>query len=329
MNFAKEGNLYLPKNIIRGGLRKYMEGELNTFTCKFKGRFKVELIDRQGHVAKKLEFDNLITNVGLDFIATDQTGNIKNYAAVGTGSTTPANTDTALVAEISPASTNRTNANGGFVQTTVYTSASPDYWTRTNTYLFDFSQANGNLTEIGLFDVSTAGNMWTRQLFKDVGGSPTTITKTSAYQLRVTYTMQWFPQWTDGTGSVTLNSVLYSYTTRAYNVTAVNLCDQVGKYVNQGPTPYTGAMVSRTSTTAPTGILAAASSTVLDAYVSGNYYRTASLIWNAATVNATIASFVLWSNNGTYVAQIGFTPGIPKDTTHQLQLNFKFAWARA
>src|SRR5690606_32618213 len=58
---------------------------------------------------------------------------------------------------------------------------------RRRTRVFTTSQANDNLTEVGVFQSSSSGTMFARQLLLDESGEPTTIVKTSEYELRIIY----------------------------------------------------------------------------------------------------------------------------------------------
>src|SRR5690606_27236713 len=92
-------------------LRRYVEVGAVRHAIAVEGYFTVELIHaRTGLVKRRLHFRNLITNAGLDALASGtQIINLINYLAVGTGSSEPSYTDTILNAEIA-----RTNSDGGF-----------------------------------------------------------------------------------------------------------------------------------------------------------------------------------------------------------------------
>src|SRR5690606_19968859 len=82
------------------------------------------------------------------------------YAAVGTDSSTPANSDTGLGSEL--ARTDTTFA------TETITRPSPGVYQLTRFIEFDYSVANGNLTEWGFSSSASAGsNLFNRALFTD------------------------------------------------------------------------------------------------------------------------------------------------------------------
>lgn len=127
---------------------------------------------------------NLVLNQAWDsLIAQHGFSNLNNYAAVGTGSTTPAASQTGLTAEAA-----RTNAG---------VSGQPDTTTRVSDGVYEiiryreFSEAQVgglNLTEWGWSPVGTAGNnLMSRELFRDSGGNPITLTLATDQRLRLIY----------------------------------------------------------------------------------------------------------------------------------------------
>lgn len=330
-----KGNLLIPKTIVRGGYKKYMEGEVAMPMIGFRGHFHVELISRAGIIKQVLDFHNLITNDGLDKFNTLNIGSCATYAGVGTGSTAPAVTDSALVAEITPTATHRTSANGGITVADSYVVGPPDAGQRKITYLFDFSQANGNLTEIGLFENNSTGKMWTRQLLKDGTGTPTTVVKTVNDQLRVTYTIQIIPPQADVvSGTITISGVDYVFTTRAANVgTATwntnlwgtNVTDQL----NGGNTEaFDNVMGARTASNTGTGNQFTTSHSFAT-YTNGNFYRDVTVVWGATSGNFAggIKSFAFYCSAGRFM-QMGVAPAIMKTNVKALTLVYRWSWGR-
>lgn len=103
----------------------------------------------------------MITNVGLDEVLEFLeygTGSRPTHIGIGTGTTTPNSSNTALVTEVFP---------NGALRTTPTISETNEVVT------FDFvlksSQGNGNtFAEEGLFTASTSGVMWTRLTHPDI-----------------------------------------------------------------------------------------------------------------------------------------------------------------
>lgn len=162
-----------------------------------KGWLSWQLIDRAGREVRAGEGPNLILDQGLDQIATtkvkDQRDTLQSqlptyfpiirYCAVGTDSTAPDPSQTGLGAEVA-----RTDAT---FATETLTRPSPGTYQLTRFIEFDYSVANGNLTEWGFSSSASAGsNLFNRALFTDSNGDPDTVTKTSSEKLRLTYTLE-------------------------------------------------------------------------------------------------------------------------------------------
>lgn len=205
--------------------------------ASLKGWMRWGLIDRRGREVKGGEGPNLITDQGLDQIATKSIllrqgaaalptpgtyFEIIAYCAVGTDNTAPAVTDTALGTEVGRTATmyqeeelNRTS--NGVYELTRYIE-------------FDYAEANGNLTEWGFsYDGTGPGLLFNRALFLDGGGSPEVVTKTSDYKLRIIYTLE-----------VTLSPV--TMTSGAFTLTGVGTVN--GDYTLVGGASPPGAVGS-------------------------------------------------------------------------------------
>lgn len=155
------------------------------------GWFQLELVDRRGRLTWEHQQHNLFLDSGLDRIGQSAGGGGStisasdlSHFAVGTGSTAPDVTDTVLDNELARTST---LAPGGFND--VRRVADGEYEVE-RTFQFDFGQANGNLTEVGFAFDSGPGNLWMRELIRDSGGTPITLTKTSDFILRGKYTLR-------------------------------------------------------------------------------------------------------------------------------------------
>lgn len=289
------------------------------------------------------EFENLIVNGGLDLIIPRTGSQITaalSYMAVGTGSTAPANTDTGLQAPIAPDdATNRTNSNGAIADVFGF-GASFAYAFMQRVRLFTETQSNGNLTEMGWFTAASAGTMFSRMLFKDGGGTPTTIVKTSADQLRVTYEIRLYPPAADATGSITISGTLYNYTIRAAetdSVWGINLKGGLGNAIGDS-SGISGASfetdVLGATTAEPTGIRNNADTVNFAVYTNGNFFVDADYKWEPGNGNfATgIGSIIGYGgNSGGVVAplfQMSFSPKINKDSTKRLTLTMRHTIAR-
>lgn len=148
-----------------------------------EGRLRWRKVTRSGLITGEGEQHNLITNAGLDLLAAGALHTMPTYAAVSTDSTPPDVTDTTLASQVG----SRTNATGGTTPT--LTRVSDGRYQYQVTREFDFAQGNGNLTKWG-FSPAATGDMWCMELFRDSGGTPVPVTKTSAEKLQLVYTIE-------------------------------------------------------------------------------------------------------------------------------------------
>jgi len=120
----------------------------------------VELVARNadGEVIARRMIENLITNVGLAFLAGDPTGDTDmttmKYIAIGTGVAAAAAADTTLGTEI------ETRAVG--VQTRVTTTVANDTYQAVGTVSITGTHA---VTECGLLSANAVGTLGARQVF--------------------------------------------------------------------------------------------------------------------------------------------------------------------
>lgn len=132
----------------------------------------------QHNIVLDQAYDSLIPQYGL--LALNQ------YAAVGTGSTAPAPTQTGLGNEVARTGT----VPGGESDQAIY--VSPGVYDIRRVKEFTESQVGGrNLTEWGFSPVSSAGaNLMSRELFRDGNGNPVVLTLDADQRLRLIYTLR-------------------------------------------------------------------------------------------------------------------------------------------
>lgn len=317
-----------------------------------KGFFTVTLIEAAtGRIKQYLEFENLITDAGLNAMNNTSIETlIDSFMGVGTNATAPANGDVALGAEIAPTTTHRSNSTGGIAEV-FGAGAANAYWFRKITRNFIETQANGNLTELGLFTANTGGTMWCRQLFKDGTGTPTVVVKTAADQLRVTYEIRLYNPADVTVNPIAISGTNYSVTTRATKIDDNRRWGHDGSTFSvmfgfKGDNPNTGnvsfsavdgntlpastANPVVTSTTTPT-------STAKAAYVNGNFFLDYTVIWDPGIANPAggiggvlVSAVLAGSSSGATNCQfmMAFTPKLPKDNTKRLTLVLRLSWGR-
>jgi hypothetical protein len=316
-------HLYIP--------RQFNEVTLAPPPVRLSGKFDLELV-RPGStiVAAHCSTGNLITDAGLNGLATNSLYQLVDYIGVGTGTTDPTNSQTSLVAQLA-----RTSNDGGFADVKTTASAYHEC-TLQKTRVFTTAEANGVIGEVGCFNAPSGGVMWSRARIKDSGGTPTTITKTSDYELRVTYTLKFYMPSVDAVYTALVNGASQNVTTRSARLSSGGVGYLNGESVwqanmNAGGQAqlacFAGAMGAETDT--PSGTQYNATSYLLDSYVSGSFKRTALCEWNASTANVTVLSFYNYAaNNFTWWFQHQLTTGVAKTSLYKLVVTHQMAWDR-
>ena len=182
-----------------------------TIRAGVSGHFKLETHSAvTGELRKCIEFDNLITNTGMDAMMTGWFST--QYFAVGTGTTPPTFTDTTLSNQLVYAGSDASNISDS-------NSGSPLYYgQRISWHRFNPGQATGNITEVGVGGELTTSPTKVvcsaRALIVDGSGNPIALTVLPDEYLTVTYTRRFYPPLTDSTGSFTIGGDTYNYTAR-------------------------------------------------------------------------------------------------------------------
>lgn len=323
--------------------------ELPRRTAGIAGRFKL----RKGKTIGGKEvvtgetgwFNNIITNNGKNDFADTLFGTISAYAHCGTGTTAEAAGDTAL--ETFVASTNSVVSSSESVQSTA-----PYYSKMVKTFRFGVGAAEGNISEVGISTQATTGDLFSRSLVKDGGGSPTTITVLSDEWLDVTYEFRVYPDGVtaggaaeDATGTISISGTNFDYTLRACNVNNVTFLPAsgaIGQYKKNGVSfgfayGSDGALGAVTAT--PTGssqdnITDSASSAANATYSNGTYNR--DITWTCAltdgNVSGGIRCFYYITGMGAFQVQLAATSGgatLSKDNTKVWTWVSNLAWANA
>ncbi len=156
------------------------------FGIGFKSEWQVTLTDaKTGRVKLHLPWHkNTILDAGLNRRLVSSSNfvyysspTLFKYIAIGTDNTAPATTDTALIAEVSRKIYNATLSTYSFA-----TAYAPYFIVGAQ---WGTTEGNGDLKEVALCESSSGGVLWSRNLFRDEGGNPITVTKTSADILTV------------------------------------------------------------------------------------------------------------------------------------------------
>lgn len=300
-----------------------------------EGWFTIQLIHaRSGLIARELRFRNLIVDEGMDLLGAASLNSILSHFAVGTSSAAPDVTQTALGAEAG-----RTNSNGGFGDNVNNWFTGNTYiWSR-RTRVFLEGEANGSLTEVGIFNA--AGVMYCRSLLKDAVGDPTTIVKTSEFQLRIDYESRLYPP-TDGWGDYTfdapVNGVSRTMTARPLG-TGNNAAWSVFGFGGSPSTAAASVGVNNSTflalatdaalraATSTAALNVAATSRANTAYAAGSHYREQTQEWNGSVANGT--NYFLWGWNGLGATfQALFPVAFTKNNTQKFVIVARAHWAR-
>lgn len=305
-----------------------------------RGEYTIKKYSSTGEIIQTVgPFDNLITNSGLDAIGQGG-GRYSQYAMVGTGTVTPAVTDTELSAF--KAATQLTQ------DTSSSNSGAPDYIGQySRTFRFTPGQATGNLTEVGVgYLESVPPDMYyyrtcSRALITDSSGNPVTITVLSDEYLDVTYTLYLYPPKTDYLSSVDISGVTYNYTVRCSQIqnTSVYTLASDGQHIlgiagyttagtpltlgaltANAPEGYTGYMPMSSQINTPVAYILGSYKAVTNSVIGLNENPAAGHTIRGLTFNVTGILSVRY--------QMILNPGIPKTATKKLTLNMSHTWAR-
>lgn len=144
----------------------------NRETMKATGKVNVVLKDENGRIKEDFTVDNLVVDAGLDYIASrmkDATATAMSHMEVGTDTTAAAAGDTTLGSAVGSSRTALTS-------TTVTDNAVAYVCT------FAAGTGTGALTEAGIFNASSAGDMLCRTVYS-------VINKGAADSMTITWTI--------------------------------------------------------------------------------------------------------------------------------------------
>lgn len=306
----------------------------NVLNIGLEGRFKFTAVRPDGTERILADWhQNLILDSGLNRIGT---GGCWDRCQVGTGTTAPAEAQTALATLLATTTTVQSTTGGTDTPTNTYA------WVR-RVYRFGVGVAAGNLTEVG---VGWADGLFSRALIKDSGGTPTSITVLADEYLDVTYEIRAYPTMTDQTFSgVDISGIPYTFTVRpglfSGNASSSGTWPaDLSVMMNTGVTNIAetsfamGAYGSGAALGAVTGLISgtqvvSSSSTTIafrSSYAENSFKREARATFGLTAGTVPFGGFYLISATGTY--QMVVSPNIPKDGTNVLTLDIDVSWAR-
>lgn len=312
-------------------------------TARRGGRYRAILRDVRGNI----RFDsgwrpNLLVNSGLDYmLGTDMTSPSQDVfttvaeLAVGTASNEPQVTDTQLGSEIDRVDRQGTEEAGYQPEAGDH----PPYWYRVSRYQFDTDEANGNLTEFGIFSSGSTGGLVVRQLFRDDQGNPVTLTKTSDNILQVFHELRGYPPQDWDLANITLGGNQYAVRSRAQlsdqDTGWGNTQGSFGAYGWHANMRYRAVEVfigdDRAIGVEPDQAYSPENEENPDGgdvqdYAIGTHYRDVVNTWEPPTANFTggIGGAAWWGGNDSTCAMVtDIDPPIPKTDTERLILTFR------
>lgn len=313
-----DSGLFVPRQTIAhlGGPRIEMDGH-----------FTIRAVSNRG-VRVLADFDNLILNAGLDRLGTS---GVASHVQLGTGSTAPAVSQTALTAY---------SVGTGNVTNTVssYSAGPPVYHQCIRTWRFNAGTATGTFSEIGV-GWALSGSLFSRALIVDGVGTPTTITVLSDESLDIDYRFRAYPSTSDVSGTLTLSGVGYTYTLRPSLISTVSgIWDAnqlIGNGFNVGSTSiqvaYGASLALGAITAQLTGgtNFANQGSFNYGTYTPGAYSRAGATTTGLTAGNTGFGIKGLYMQFGSYgYYQVLFGSVIPKDSTKIMTHSQRITWAR-
>ncbi|BAC55303.1 tail fiber protein [Thermus virus IN93] len=300
-----------------------------------------------------------ITNFGLDAVARVDSGSSSNssfpyfhkwsrYTAIGTGTTPPNQTDTALASEVA-----RTDSNGGFSHTEQYVRDSTNNKLRaviTEYRVFNFTNSY-NLTEYGHFTQSTGANCVFRDLFRqdpnNPNSTPVVISVQSGDQLQIIKTVVIEVPWLETTYSIIITGMAGKDGNGTHDVVGTAFATEdalvlevmrvlwPGGYTASGHAYFHAITASGQSTARGTSINTSAGYAMTgDAYTNGSYTRTKRYKLTTAQENGTIYGFAVNNSSVSGTSNLGYKmlfqnpSSITKASTHTLEMVFQMTWGR-
>ena len=127
---------------------------------KLSGQLNIVLKDKAGNIKDKREGKNLVVNKGLEYITSrmkDASKSVMSHMGLGSGTTAAAASQTDLVTLLgSREALDSTTISGSNNEKVVYVSA------------FEAGDATGAVTEAGIFNAASGGDMLCRTVFSVV-----------------------------------------------------------------------------------------------------------------------------------------------------------------
>lgn len=299
-----------------------------------EGFFRLEVRKaRTNELLRELEFENLITDIGLNALGT---GANVNGVAIGTGTTAPAFTDTSLASYVAWTG----SGVSGYPQYGNNGVAFGYRGFRISAFQFQPGQLNGNYSEVGMVMGSNVNTLFSRALIVDGGGNPTTITILSDEYLSVFYTLRLYPPITDYVGTVDIAGVGtgLGYTRRMQqaNGTVGPVYWKIGMETDFFNTislrVYSGDLSANIAGGTPTGTTTGAESGTEATYVNNSLYNTYTYRFGLNYGNQLHKTYMTDNQWNPLFGNVrhawSLDTGFTKLNTQVLTVTFRISWAR-
>jgi len=293
----------------------------------FAGRFRL-IVKRRGKVIEQTPwFANLVTDDGLDY-AGERFIFPNSRCTVGSGTTTPAVTDTTLENFVAA------QQSASQVSKTRDSSTRWMWVSRITNHQFAIGAVVGTIAEVG---IGLDDPLFSRSLIKDEAGNPTTLTLTAADQLFVLYDHRLYVDADPVALAFSANGEAQTGTARPIAFNSWDLYTATpGRFqVMSGDYAYVGATaLGAVTATDPVGYTQrfneVIGSSVKDSYVTGSRERVFRLyMQGSGTINAFRTQW--WGGGSSQYRmywQYLFAPGVAKTADQTLELAVKVTWGR-
>lgn len=285
------------------------------------GRFRLEKKDRAGNIVFLKNFENLITDNGLNLLSTSTTK--WSYCSVGSGNSNPVDSNVQLDNFIA-------SAFNPIVTPGIYTTERQSYIRFQ--YTFGVGAVVGNVSEVGVGPVAGGTNLFSRALVKDSGGNPVSISILADEQLIVTYEFLVSQPVTDFVSNVDgydivlraslVNGGPGNWTMESSSVARI-YTDTFSTAIAQA---FTGGSLGDI-TSEPSGSPRNRSFAVLHTYVAGSHQTSATITWSPGSFSGTVNAFRFGAGIVGFW-QLSVTPSIVKTVDDRIELDVFVIWAR-
>ncbi|GAB2899699.1 hypothetical protein ACCI51_18180 [Microbulbifer echini] len=291
-----------------------------------RGFYTLKKTDSSGR-STSLSFENLITDIGLNKLGTMSADDIVRNFYVGSGSATPAFTDTNMNSLVGASSSIQSDSEGTQIE------VAPYYVYLKKTVRFAVGAAAGNLSEVGVgWESDPSGSLFSRALIRDADGNPTSLTVLNDEYLDVTYELRIYPETSDVTGVVAIGGKDYQYIARPGNLASTNTDGwSLGRSNTSVSKPWAydgslGAVTGLPSGNADDGAGAAVP------YTSNSLQASVQQMWGLNDGNLggvrSIRVYMGWSCWQLQFSNTSDGSAIPKDTSNVLSFVLTHSWAR-